>query len=91
MSNCYVISLCAWELDQLVERPLCMREVPGSIPGFSSFLNSNIKQFALSVRQNRATNYCIFTNRKIQKISPVLMFAKHLFHVGLLSGWAFMN
>ena len=25
------------ELAQMVERPLCMREVPGSIPGFSIF------------------------------------------------------
>ena len=25
------------ELAQMVERPLCMRDVPGSIPGFSKF------------------------------------------------------
>ena len=25
------------ELAQMVERPLCMREVPGSIPGFSNW------------------------------------------------------
>ena len=25
----------------MVERPLCMREVPGSIPGFSIFVNRN--------------------------------------------------
>ena len=25
----------------MVERPLCMREVPGSIPGFSTFVNRN--------------------------------------------------
>ena len=25
------------ELAQMVERPLCMREVPGSMPGFSNF------------------------------------------------------
>ena len=27
--------MCHGELAQMVERPLCMREVPGSIPGFS--------------------------------------------------------
>ena len=53
------------ELAQMVERPLRMREVPGSIPGFSSFLIFNIKQFAFNVRQNEAT----------QKISTVLIFA----------------
>ena len=25
------------KLAQMVERPLCMREVPGSMPGFSNF------------------------------------------------------
>ena len=37
--------MCRWradastieELAQLVERPLCMREVPGSMPGLSKF------------------------------------------------------
>ena len=39
------VVMCRWradasttgELAQLVERPLCMREVPGSMPGFSKF------------------------------------------------------
>ena len=37
--------MCRWRADaspigklaQMVERPLCMREVPGSMPGFSKF------------------------------------------------------
>ena len=40
------------ELAQLVERPLRMREVPGSIPGFSklNFLGVLIKHVLLLVR-----------------------------------------
>ena len=33
---------CAGELAQMVKRPLRMREVSGSIPGFSTFFFSHI-------------------------------------------------
>ena len=29
--------MCCGGLAQMLERPLCMREVPGSIPGFSKY------------------------------------------------------
>lgn len=34
--RCAISCTPAGELAQMEERPLCMREVPGSIPGFSS-------------------------------------------------------
>ena len=49
-----------------------MLEVPGSMPGFSSFLIFNIKQFALNVGQNGATNYCNFNTIKFRTLALCL-------------------
>ena len=47
-------------LAQMVERPLSMREVPGSTPGFSTFIFFIITFFALSQKQeNIALSKCI--------------------------------
>ena len=66
------LALVTGELAQMVERPLCMREVLGSIPEFSTFLIFNIKQFALNIGQNRTTNYCIFTTVKFRRLALCL-------------------
>ena len=38
----YEIFIVVGELAQMVERPLRMREVPGSMPGFSNLITSKI-------------------------------------------------
>ena len=47
------------ELAQMVERPLCMREVPGSMPGFSNFFS-----LFLFYRFNTCSYYFIRTEWK---------------------------
>ena len=44
--------ICSGELGQMVARPLCMREVPRSIPGFSK-TKIFINDYSLRIRTKR--------------------------------------
>ena len=48
-----VVFLKSGELAQVVERPLRMREVPGSIPGFSNFCFDDINRSCYGGRISR--------------------------------------
>ena len=55
-----VVFLKSGELAQMVERPLRMREVPGSIPGFSNFCFDDINRSYFGGRISGPVHICAF-------------------------------